>query len=258
MLMLHRAGERIPQNELTLRILLINPNTTSAITERMAACIAGIAGSAATFVPVTGKFGARYISTRAAAAIAAHAALDALAEHAQGFDAVYLACFGDPGLAALKEVSPVPVIGMAEAACIEAARDGKRFGIVTGGALWKPMLSEFVATLGLSPQLAAIRTVAPTGDQIAADPDAALALLAEACTACARDDGAEIVILGGAALAGLAQRIQPRVTVPLLCSVEAGTKAVIAAASEQHRGERAVVRLASVGLSPALTKLIGE
>ena len=206
-----------------MRILLINPNTTTSITERMAAYIGEIAGNAATFVPVTGKFGARYISTRAAAAIAAHAALDALAEHAQGFDAVYLACFGDPGLDALKEVSPVPVIGMAEASCIEAARQGRRFGIVTGGVLWRPMLQEFVATLGLSQQLAAIRTVAPTGDQIASDPDAALSLLAEACTACANSDGAEIVVLGGAALA-----------------------------------VGATVRIASVGLSPALTKLIGE
>jgi allantoin racemase len=242
---------------LTLRILLINPNTTTAITERMTAYIGGIAGNAATFVPVTGKFGARYISTRAAAAIAAHAALDALAEHAQGFDAVYLACFGDPGLAALKEVSPVPVTGMAEASCIEAARQGRRFGIVTGGALWKPMLSEFVATLGLSQQLAAIRTVAPTGDQIAGDPDAAVSLLAEACTACANDDSADIIILGGAALAGLAQRIQPRVTVPLLCSVEAGARAVMIAAG-QRPSKRPVVPIASVGLSPALTKLIGE
>lgn len=242
---------------MTLRILLINPNTTGAITERMAAYIEGMAGGAATFVPVTGKFGARYISTRAAAAIAAHAALDALAEHAQGFDAVYLACFGDPGLAALKEVSPVPVVGMAEASCIEAARQGRRFGIVTGGALWKPMLEEFVATLGLSPQLAAIRTVAPTGDRIAADPQAALALLAEACTACAEEDRAEIVILGGAALAGLARRLQPRVAVPLLCSVAVGAKAAIAAAAERRSSERPVVKLESAGLSRALARLIG-
>jgi Asp/Glu/hydantoin racemase len=245
-------------NGLTLRILLINPNTNRTITERMAAYIKEVTGNAATFVPVTGKFGAHYISTRAAAAIAAHAALDALAEHVAGFDAVYLACFGDPGLAALKEVAPVPVIGMAEASCIEATRRGRRFGIVTGGALWKPMLEEFVGSLGLSQQLAAVRTVAPTGDQIASDPDAALALLAEACTACADEDGAEIVILGGAALAGLAQRIQPRVAVPLLCSVEVGAKTVIAAAAEQRRGGRSVMRLSSIGLSPALTRLIGE
>ncbi len=241
-----------------MRILLINPNTTGAITERMAAYVGEIAGNAATFVPVTGSFGARYISTRAAAAIAAHAALDALAEHAQGFDAVYLACFGDPGLAALKEVSPVPVIGMAEASCTEAARQKRRFAIVTGGTLWKPMLEEFVGALGLSQQLAAIRTVAPTGDQIARDPEAALSLLAEACTVCANDDGAGIVILGGAALAGLAKRIQPHVTVPLLCSVEVGARAAIAAAAQQRRSERPSVQVSSVGLSPALTKLIGE
>ena len=120
------------------------------------------------------------------------------------------------------------------------------------------MLEEFVATLGLSSQLATVRAVAPTGDLIASDPDAALALLAEACSACAADDGAEVVILGGAALAGLARRIQPDVAVPLLCSVEVGAKAAISAAAEKSRGDRSAPRISSVGLSPALTKLIGE
>jgi Asp/Glu/hydantoin racemase len=239
-----------------MRILLINPNTTASITERVAAYAGEVIGDAATFVPVTGGFGARYISSRAAAAIAAHAALDALAEHVAGCDAVYLACFGDPGLAACKEVSPVPVIGMAEAACIEAARDGRRFAIVTGGVLWKPMLEEFVATLGLSQQLAAVRTIAPTGGDIARDPDAALALLADACTACATNDSADVVILGGAALAGLAERIQPRAKVPLLCSVASGAKAVLAAAVSRRQHERSAPSLESVGLNPLLAKLI--
>src|SRR5256885_15578297 len=119
-----------------MRILLINPNTTGSITERMAAYAGEVIGDAATFVPVTGRFGARYISSRAAVAVAAHAALDVLAEHVEGCDAVYLACFGDPGLAACKEISPVPLIGMAEAGCIEAAREARRFAIVTGGGLW--------------------------------------------------------------------------------------------------------------------------
>jgi allantoin racemase len=241
-----------------MRILLINPNTTASITERMAVYASEVVGGAAVFVPVTGRFGARYISSRAAAAIAGHAALEALAEHVEGCDAVYLACFGDPGLAACKELSPVPVIGMAEASCIEASGEGRRFAIVTGGVLWKPMLEEFVATLGLSHQLAAIRAIAPTGDQIANDPDAALALLADACTTCAREDSADVVILGGAALAGLAQRIQPRVPVPLLCSVATGAKAVVAAAQTGARHAASAPALASVGLSASLAKLIGR
>jgi Asp/Glu/hydantoin racemase len=213
-----------------MRILLINPNTTSAITDRVASYVRAIAPGDVEFVPVTGRFGARYIASRAASAIAAHAALDAMAEHGAGCDGVYLACFGDPGLLALKELSPVPVIGMAEAACLSACAIGRRFSIVTGGQRWKAMLEEFVAAQGLTDRLASVRTIAPTGDEIAREPDAALASLAAQCEACALSDGADVVILGGAALAGLAGRISSAVPVPLLCSVEAGVRAVIAAA----------------------------
>jgi allantoin racemase len=241
-----------------LRILLINPNTTESVTALVADHARAIAGCAATFVPVTGRFGTHYISSRASAAIAGHAALDALAQHVAGCDAVYLACFGDPGLAALREISPVPVVGMAEASCLEACNRGHRFAIVTGGALWGPMLTEFVAWLGLAERLAAVRTIAPTGDQIARDPEAALAQLAAACTACATEDGADVVILGGAALAGLAARIQPSVPIPVLCSVEVGTRAAIAAASHANRHAASPPALNSVGLSPALAELLGQ
>jgi allantoin racemase len=241
-----------------LRILLINPNTTETVTALVAGHASAIAGDAAIFVPVTGRFGANYISTRAAAAIAAHAALDALAEHVAGCDAVYLACFGDPGLAALREISPVPVIGMAEASCLEACNRGRRFAIVTGGALWGPMLTEFVAWLGLAERLAAVRTIAPTGGEIARDPEAALAGLAAACAACAAEDGADVVILGGAALAGLAARIQPSVPIPVLCSVEVGTRAAIAAAASSNRQVASPPALDSVGLSPDLAHLLRQ
>jgi Asp/Glu/hydantoin racemase len=241
-----------------LRILLINPNTTHSVTALVAQHARAIAGEAVTFVPITGRFGARYISSRASAAIAAHAALDALAEHVAGCDAVCLACFGDPGLAALRELSPVPVVGMAEASCLEACSHGRRFAIVTGGALWGPMLTEFVAWLGLAERLAAVRTIALTGDRIARDPEAALAELAAACTACATEDGADVVILGGAALAGLAARIQPSVPIPVLCSVEAGTRAAIAAASSSRQRVPSPPALDSVGLSPDLANLLGR
>ncbi len=183
----------------------------------------------AVIVPVTGRFGAQYVASRAAAAIAGHAALEAFAEHGGGCDAVYLACFGDPGLFALKELAGVPVVGMAEASCQTAAEQAGRFSIVTGGERWGPMLHEFVAMLGLGDSLAAVETVAPNGAAIAADPDGSIALLADACRRTAQRDGAKAVILGGAGLAGLAARVQPYVDVRVICSVEAGAKAVLAA-----------------------------
>lgn len=240
-----------------MRILLINPNTSASVTDLVAGHVRRIAGDAAEFVPVTARFGAAYIASRAALAVAAHAALDCLAEHVAGCDAVYLACFGDPGLPALREVSPVPVVGMVEASCREAAAQAERFAIVTGGAAWEPMLREIVAGLGLGERLAGVRTVAPTGGEIARDPDAALDALVGACLDGVARDGAGAVILGGAALAGLAERIQPHVPVPVIGSVEAGTRAAVAAGFSRGGGERPdAAGFESVGLGPALSRLL--
>jgi Asp/Glu/hydantoin racemase len=235
-----------------MRILLINANTTAAMTDRMVEMANAIAPAGISFVGATGRFGARYIASRAASAIAAHAAIDAFAEHGAGADAVLLGCFGDPGLDALKELSPVPVLGLAEASAAEALRLGRRFGVVTGGAAWKPMLEEFFAARGMAGALAGIRTVAPTGAEIARDPEAALALLAETCHASATEDGAEVVILGGAGLAGLAARLAAQV--PVICSVEAGVRGAVAALGRGPAGLLPHGAVETIGLSPGLAR----
>ncbi len=206
------------------RLLLINPNTTAAMTRLMMRVAREAAGPRTRLAAVTGRFGARYIASRAAAAVAGHAALDALANYRGAHDVVVLACFGDPGLLALRELSPRPVIGMAEASMRAAAKHG-RFGIVTGGERWGAMLEELAVLLGLDKRLARVRTVAPTGAEIARDPEAAHHLLVRACRDAAKKDGAKSVILGGAGLAGLAAVIQPRVPVPVIDSTIAVVKA---------------------------------
>lgn len=236
-----------------MRILLINPNTSTSITDLIASHVRTVAGSRAELKPVTARFGARYIASRAALAVAGHAALECLAEHVAGCDVAFLGCFGDPGLSALQEVSPVPVVGMVEASCRAAAGFG-RFGLVTGGALWEPILREIVAGLGLSEGFAGVRTLALTGGDIARDREGALPLLAEACRTCAERDGAEAVVLGGAALAGLAALVQPAVPVPVLCSVETATQAALAATGPNPK--RIPVTVDSVGLAEPLTAML--
>lgn len=256
-----KAGQLSPPG-IILRILVLNPNTSADMTELVLRVLAPMTPGDVELVPATGRFGARYISSRSAGAIAGHAALDAFAEHGAGCDAVYLACFGDPGLMALKEIAEVPVVGMAEAACRQASAHGGRFSIVTGGERWGPILTEFIATLGLDGRLAAIETVAPTGGDIAADPDGSIALLAEACRRTVARDGAQAVILGGAGLAGLAARVQPHVAVPVICSVQAGFAAVLDAARspplKPKQGDLALpAAVPSIGLSAGLARLLG-
>jgi Asp/Glu/hydantoin racemase len=119
------------------------------------------------------------------------------------------------------------------------------------------MLEEFFATRGVGAQLAGVRTVAPSGGEIARDPEGALASLAAACRASAEEDGAEVVILGGAGLAGLAARLAARVPVPVLCSVEEGIRAAIAAIGRGPAGLIPHQPVESIGLSPALAARLG-
>jgi allantoin racemase len=243
--------------ERKMRLLIINPNTTNMVTERVTHLAQAMAPPDVEIIGATGRFGARYISTRAASAIAGHATLDAYAEYGAGVDGVLLACFGDPGLLALRELADCPVTGLAEAACHAACQLGKRFSIITGGARWKPMLEEFITQLGLTNRLASIRAVAPTGGEIAANPAAAHALLAEAAQAAVREDGAEVVILGGAGLVGIRAHIADRVPVPLLCSVEVGIRTAFASLFAEYAkpvaGSFALPEpIGTIGLTPAL------
>jgi len=242
-------------------LLLINPNTTASITDLVLKTAQGFASPGTKLRALTGAFGPRYISSRVAYAIAGHAAVDAFANDTGPKDAVVLACFGDPGLAALKEISPVPVVGMADASILQACAIGQRFSIVTGGERWQSMLEEFVASHGLSGRLASVRTVAPTGADIARNPKKALALLTRGCQACVREDGADVVILGGAGLAGLAARLKDKVDVPLLDGVACAISTAEALARQKLRkakiGALSVpAPVDSIGLSKPLSKLL--
>lgn len=199
------------------RVLLINANTTQGVTELIERHARAAVSGKVEFKAVTAAFGAAYISTEAAYAVAGHAALDCLEREAGGCDAVYLACFGDPGLFALREVSAVPVIGMAEACMKEAARNG-RYSIVTGGPAWKPILERLAMALGFSQQLVSVRTLAMPGPQLAARPE----LIAQEIKS-AEAEGANSIVIGGAALAGLAGKLESRI--PLIDSVECGARA---------------------------------
>lgn len=214
------------------QLLVINPNTSASVSALLQTHAQHAAGPQVQVRTVTARFGAPYIACEASYLVAGHATLDAwaaaLAQEVPAPDAVLIGCFGDPGLQALRESSTAPVTGLAEAAFRAAAGHG-RFAIVTGGARWQAILQRLADSLGYRDALGGIHTVAPTGAQLAADPLGAQALLACACQNAVRDFGVQAVVLGGAGLAGLAAAIQPRVDVPVIDSVLAGTRQALRA-----------------------------
>lgn len=235
-------------------ILAINPNTTEAVTARVGENLRTTAPGV-DWRLATGAFGARYVVSEAAYAIASHATLAAWAEHANGVHAVLLACFGDPGLFALRELSEAPVVGLAEAAMRAAIEAGPRYSIVTGGARWRAMLARHAQALGLGETLASVRTTTITGAHAAADPAKAVAALAAECRAAREEDGAQAVILGGAGFAGLGARVAQAAGLAVIDSVEAGARAAEAlarGAARPYARERGAEATPSTGLEAAL------
>ena len=214
-------------------LLLINPNTSVHVTTLLAHHAQALAPQGAHLHAVTAPDGAAYIASEAAAAIAADAVPTAWAQHValHGVpDAVLVACFGDPGVAALRAITGVPVLGLAEVAMREAdalaaAHDAGRYAIVTGGAAWGPMLEALALQLGLATRLAGVVTVEQTGAELLADPVAAQALLLGACQQAMALGGVQAIVIGGAALADLAAPLAPQLPVPLIDNVRAGLRA---------------------------------
>lgn len=206
-----------------MKLLVINANTSAAITAKVEAAARAAADAETEIVAVTADFGARVISTRSENAIAMHAAVELGARHHAGCDAVVVAVSLDTGAAALRELLPIPVVGMTEAACLMACTVGGRFGVVTLGTRVVPLYAELVASVGLERRLAGVRAVdIQTRDYDDVERvDEAVAGLAQALIA---EDGAEAIVLAGAAIAGRHALLAPRVPVPVLDGVSCGVE----------------------------------
>lgn len=207
-----------------MRILFANPNTSVSVTGRIAAVARAAASPGTEIVPVTGQTGVPYIATRAEAVIGGRVALELLAEHAPGCDVAVIAAFADPGIGGAKELLSIPVIGMAEAAMLTACMLGRRFSIVTFATAMGPWYRECVDYNGLSGRLATIRCVSGGFRDINSVQEEKEAALIEACCLAAEQDEADVVILGGAPLAGLAGKVADRVPVPLVDGVAAAVR----------------------------------
>ena len=243
-----------------MKILLANPNTSQSVTDRIAQVARASASPGTTLVAVTGSAGVPYIATRADAAVAGRTTLELMAEHAGGCDAAIVAAFGDPGLGGARELLPIPVIGMAEAAMLTACMLGRRFSIVTFSGALGPWYRECVDYNGLASRLASIRCLEGPFDDIASVQDEKEDLLVDLCARAVDEDQAEVIILGGAPLAGLAARVAGRVPVPLVDGVaaavrQAETLAALAPRKAVVGSFRRPAAKSIVGVSAALKRL---
>lgn len=220
-----------------MRILLINPNTSQQLTDKLEGAARAVLPPDVELVPVTAEHGFPYISSRAEAQCAGVGVLDTLARHVGGIDAAVIAAFGDPGLLPSREAFDLPVTGMTEASMLSACMLGRRFAFITFTPRMAPWYNEQVQQAELSQRFAGTFSPdMPLGNIGEIDRDLREPLIAECHNAVTA--GADVLILSGAPLAGLAPTLRGEVDAVLIDPVQA---AVLQAT--------ALVRLAPHGAS---------
>jgi allantoin racemase len=205
-----------------MRILLANPNTTEGITALMAAAARATAAPGTEIKPVTAGFGAAVIGSRMEMVVGDYASLALVAREADGCDAVIVAAAIDSGLRAIKQMLPVPVVGLTESAIHAANLTGGRFGLVVSSTRTGAVMREMVEGYGLGSRLAGIRALGSDAGAVYGDLEGSARAITTAACLLAEEDHAEAVVLIGAVMAGMPARIADRVPVPVLDGIAAG------------------------------------
>lgn len=187
-----------------MRLLYINPNSTTAMTEAVATTARAAAAPGTEVLGWTNADGPPAIQgpEDGAAAVAGLLALLPAARDA-AVDAIVLACFDDTGLSPMRDAAHCPVLGIGQAAFHMAALLGHRFSVVTTLPVSVPVIEENIAAYGFARHCARVRASGLAVLEVEAASDATLARLgAELAEAEARD-GVTAAILGCAGMAPL-------------------------------------------------------
>lgn len=217
-----------------MRLLLLNPNTTVALTERLATSARAVLPADVTLETATAGDGFPYISSRAEAQLAGAIVLEMLAARAGDWDAAIIAAFGDPGLRAARELFDRPVMGMTEAAMVSALSLGERFAFVTFTARMIPWYQEQVHIAGLASRFAGTFVPEAAMGRVTTLAEDMRGPLTRACHDAARH--ADVLILAGAPIAGLAPILAGEVPAVLLDPIRAAVLQGIAQTGLSARG----------------------
>jgi allantoin racemase len=204
-----------------VRVCLLNPNSTEAMTEAMVAAARAVASPGTTIEGLTASEAPATIEGYRDGALAAAAVATIVEESGDAFDAFVIACFGDPGLHAARETFAGPVVGIAEASFMLAIALGYRFAILTNTDADVPEMEELARRYGLAERCSGVEAVELGVAEADSDREAAFAAY-EAAGRRAIEAGAEVLCLGCGPMLGLREGLERALEVPVVEPVPAG------------------------------------
>lgn len=206
-----------------MKIKVINPNTTASMTATIAAAARAVAAPGTEIIPITSRSGAVSIEGHYDEAMSIVGLVDAINEDPEA-DAYVIACFGDPGLLAAREIASGPVLGIAEAAMHAASFVATGFSIVTTLERTRIIAEHLVRNYGMEHHCRKVRaTDIPVLELENPKSNARKLILAE-CERAIVEDGSGAIVLGCAGMADLNAFLEDKLGVPVIDGVTAAVK----------------------------------
>lgn len=208
-----------------MRIKIINPNTTASMTEKIATAAAAAAAPGTEVVACQPARGPVSIESHYDEAVSVIGILDEIHRgEAEACDGYVIACFGDPGLLAARELARGPVVGIAEAAMHVASLVATGFSIVTTLQRTAIIAAQLAEAYGMSRFCRNIRAVELAVLDL--EDEGAAARITDECARAIEQDRCGAIVLGCAGMADLAGRISAQLGVPVVEGVSAGVKLI--------------------------------
>jgi allantoin racemase len=192
-----------------MKIIVINPNSSKSVTDHIRVELMKIKRADTELTVTNPEHGPVSIESAYDETLAAYHTMELVKKaNADGFDAIVLACFSDPGLDAAKEISTIPVVGIEEATLHIAAMLGHRFSIMTGMRRRIPTRDWHVRLRGVETFYASSPALEMSVLDMDSNPDKAKKRILELARKCVEEDRAEVIVLGCAGLTGYAEDIE--------------------------------------------------
>lgn len=204
-----------------MRLLVINPNTTDSMTQKIARAARAIARPDTEIIGTSSQSGPKSIQGYLDVAHCVPGLLEEVARHGD-VDAIVIACFDDTGLDAVRSLVSVPVLGIGEAAYHAASMVANKFSVVTTLSRSVPGLESNLLRYGLAQKCARVRATEIPVLKIEEGDPATLDKIRLEIRLAIEEDKAEAIVLGCAGMADLMADLSAEFGLPVIDGVAAG------------------------------------
>jgi allantoin racemase len=209
------------------RIVVINPNSTVAVTAAMDEGLAPLRMAGGPAIEcLTLAEGPPGIESQSDADAVIAPLCRTIRARDNDAAAFVVACFSDPGLHSAREATRKPVLGIAECGILTALTLGQRFGVIAILAASLPRHLRYIGAMGLTARLAGDLPIG-LGVAALAQEDVTLKRMIETGARLRDDKGADVLVMGCAGMARYRGRLQSALGIPVVEPTQAAVAMAI-------------------------------